>query len=87
LLTGLQSGFSICMGREGRMKVENAGDLVYMTYFMFDWDKVQLRPSKVKCSECGGYLGISEQAVDSKGQRFDGYVCHTDKRLVWLKSV
>ncbi len=68
------------------MKIEKAGDLIYWTYFMINWDKVKQSPSDQKCSECGSTMNKTEQAVDSKGQRYDGYVCHTDKRLIWVKA-
>jgi len=68
------------------MKVERAGDLIFWTYFMIDWKKVQQTPSDQICSECGSQMNRAEQATDSKGQRFDCYVCHTDKRVIWLKA-
>ena len=68
------------------MKIENAGDLIYWTYFMIDWSKVQQEPSDQRCAECGELMMKAEPAVDAKGQRFDGYVCHKDKRVVWVKA-
>jgi ribosomal protein S27AE len=68
------------------MKVERAGDLIFWTYYMMDWGKVQQTPSDQTCSECGNVMSKAEQAVDSKGQKFDCYVCHTDKRVIWLKT-
>jgi DNA-directed RNA polymerase subunit RPC12/RpoP len=69
------------------VKIENAGDLIFFTYFMIDWEKVGQTPSDQKCAECGRSMMKSEPAVDSKGQKYDGYVCHTDKRLIWIKAV
>ncbi len=68
------------------MRVEKAGDLIYLTYFMIRWDKVKQTPSDQKCSECGNPMNKAEQAVDSKGQKYDGYVCHTDKRVIWVRA-
>jgi ribosomal protein S27AE len=67
------------------MKVERAGDLVFWTYYMIDWEKVQQTPSDQTCSECGNLMNKAEQAVDPKGQRFDCYVCHTNKQVIWVK--
>jgi hypothetical protein len=68
------------------MKVEKAGDLIFWTYYMIDWGRVQQTPSDQACSGCGNLMNKAERAVDSKGQKFDCYVCHTDKRVIWLKA-
>jgi ribosomal protein S27AE len=68
------------------VRVEKAGDLIFWTYFMVNWEKVKQTPSDQKCPECGVLMNRTEQAVDSKGQAYDGYVCHGDKRLVWVKA-
>ncbi len=68
------------------MRIEKASDLIFWTYFMIDWTKVKQTPSDQKCTECGGMMNTSEAAVDSDGHRYDGYVCHTDKRLIWVKA-
>jgi len=68
------------------MKVENASDLIYLTYYMIDWKKIVQVPSDQNCTECGQPMRKGEQAVDSKGNRFDCYVCHGDKRVIWLKA-
>jgi len=81
-----EAGLNIGGPSRGEMKVETAGDLIFWTYFMIDWKKVQQTPSDQRCSECGTLMNKAEQAVDSKGQRFDCYVCHTDRRVIWLKA-
>ncbi len=68
------------------MRVEKASDLIYWTYYMIKWDKVKQEPSDVRCTECGEPMNKAEPAVDAKGNSYDGYVCHKDKRLVWVKS-
>ena len=68
------------------MRIEKAGDLIFMTYFMLDWSKVKQTPSEVKCADCGDPMSLGEPAIDSKGARYDGYVCHRDKRLIWVKA-
>jgi hypothetical protein len=67
------------------LKIEKAGDLIFWTYYMFDWSKVGQRPSGFDCAECGRPMLLGEQAVDAKGQKYDSYVCHNDKRLTWVK--
>jgi len=68
------------------MKVEKADDLIFWTYFMIDWNRIQQAPSDQTCSECGTIMYKAEPAIDSKGQKFDCYVCHNDKRVIWLKA-
>ncbi len=68
------------------MKVDKAADLMFWTYFMVDWSKVGQEPSDMKCAQCGKPMNQVEQAVDSSGKRFDGYVCHPDKRLIWVRA-
>lgn len=68
------------------MKVKDGGDLIYMTYFMIDWTKVKQEESDVRCADCGNPMNLAEPAVDGKGQKYDGYVCHRDKRVVWVRS-
>jgi hypothetical protein len=68
------------------MRVESAGDLIYFTYFMVKWDDVKQERSDVSCTNCGRPMNRAEPAVDSKGQKYDCYVCHTDKQVVWVKT-
>jgi hypothetical protein len=68
------------------VRVEKSGDLIFWTYYMIDWEKVKQLPSDMKCAECGRPMSLVEPAIDSKGKKYDGYVCHTDKRVVWVKS-
>ncbi len=81
-----EAPFSIGGLRDTVMRVERASDLIYWTYHMINWDKVTQTPSDQKCSECGKPMNKAEQAIDSKGHRYDGYVCHTEKRVIWVKS-
>ena len=59
---------------------------MHMTYFMMNWDKVKQILSDQKCSQCGRTMNLVEQPLDYKGQKYHGYVCHTDKRLIWVKA-
>ena len=46
------------------MRVDKAGDLIFMTYFMVDWGKTRQEQSDVRCAECGGKMNKVEPAVD-----------------------
>jgi hypothetical protein len=58
---------------------------MYLTYFMLDWEKMGQSPSDQKCAECGAPMSKTETVIDSKGRRYEGYVCHSDKRVTWIK--
>jgi len=68
------------------LKIEKAGDLIFLTYFMVDWTKVKQTDSDQTCMRCGGPMRQVEPAVDPKGNRFDGLVCHSCKQVIWAKS-
>lgn len=53
---------------------------------MVKWEDVEQSASLQKCTDCGRTLNRTEPFVDEKGQSYVGYVCHTDKRVTWLKS-
>jgi DNA-directed RNA polymerase subunit RPC12/RpoP len=67
------------------VEVKSAGDLMYFTYFMVDWAKVKQSDSDIPCTTCGGKMMVGDRAVDLKGNKYDCYVCHVDKRVVWVK--
>ena len=58
---------------------------MWLTYFMVKWDEVHQEPTDQKCTECGRPLEKTEIVEDDRGQRFEGYVCHSDKRVTWLR--
>jgi len=59
---------------------------MFLTYFMVRWEDVKQTPSEQKCTECGSPLSRTEEVVDEKGLKYEGYVCHADKRVTWLKT-
>ena len=69
------------------MKIENAADLIYWTYYMMDWGKAKQEPSGRNCMQCGGTMNLVEPMSDAKGASYDGYVCHKDKLLIWVRSL
>ena len=52
---------------------------------MVKWQEVQQQESGQKCTECGKPLSKTEVVEDEKGQKFEGYVCHDDKRVTWIR--
>jgi hypothetical protein len=59
---------------------------MWLTYFMVKWDEVQQQVSDQKCTRCGRFLSKSEFFEDEKGQKYEGYVCHPDKQVTWVKA-
>jgi hypothetical protein len=68
------------------VRVDKAGDLIFMTYFMVDWKRAKQEPSEMKCAQCGGLMNKVEPVVDTAGRKYDGYVCHVDKRVIWARA-
>jgi hypothetical protein len=68
------------------VRVEKAGDLIFMTYYMVDWNSAEQEHSEMTCAQCGGRMNRVEPIVDAAGRKFDGYVCHVDKRVIWAKA-
>lgn len=65
--------------------MELPGDPTYWTYFMVDWESAQQSPSEQKCVQCGREMKLLEGVTDRKAIRYDGLVCHTCKRVVWVR--
>jgi uncharacterized protein with PIN domain len=68
------------------VKIERAGDLMFVTYFMVDWKGERVSPSLERCTECGNGMESLEAVVDESGMKYEGLVCHNCKRLVWLRK-
>ncbi|MDE1858728.1 MAG: hypothetical protein KGI26_06665 [Thaumarchaeota archaeon] len=58
---------------------------MWLTYFMVNWDEVGQVVSDQRCTDCGGPMKKTEPFIDAKGLSYEGYVCHQDKRVTWLK--
>jgi len=58
---------------------------MFLTYYMVRWGDVKQTPSEQKCTECGNPLNRTEVVEDNKGLKYEGYVCHPDKRVTWLR--
>ena len=58
---------------------------MWLTYFMVKWDEVTQYESDQKCTDCAGPMKRTERFTDGKGLSYEGYVCHADRRVTWLK--
>ncbi len=58
---------------------------MWLTYFMVKWDEVKQETAGQRCSDCGRPLNRTEAVEDETGQKFEGYVCHADKRVTWVR--
>jgi len=58
---------------------------MWLTYYMVKWQEVQQQESGQMCTECGKLLNKTEVVEDEKGQKFEGFVCHDDKRVTWVR--
>jgi hypothetical protein len=59
---------------------------MFLTYFMVKWEDVEQHVTDQKCTECGNPLVKTEVFEYERGQSFEGYVCHPDKRVTWVKA-
>jgi len=58
---------------------------MWLTYFMMHWDEVKQEKSDQKCTVCGKPMMKTEAITDEKGRRYEGFVCHPDKTVTWVK--
>jgi ribosomal protein L34E len=58
---------------------------MFLTYFMMKWEDVRQEPSDHRCTDCGMPLNRTEKVEDEKGRGYEGYVCHRDKRVTWVR--
>lgn len=58
---------------------------MFLTYFMVNWNQTEQKESEQLCTDCGQPLKRTEPFTGKKGLSYEGYVCHTDKRVTWVK--
>ena len=58
---------------------------MFLTYYMVNWEEVTQHDSDQRCQTCGQLLKRTEEVVDKKGTRYEGYVCHTDSQVTWVR--
>ncbi|HEV2226524.1 MAG TPA: hypothetical protein VGR56_06945 [Nitrososphaerales archaeon] len=59
---------------------------MFLTYFMVNWDKMEQHQSDQRCTLCGGPMKRTEEVTDEKGLSYEGYVCHADKSVIWVRT-
>ena len=52
---------------------------------MMKWNEVEQEESDERCTVCGRPLMKTEVVVDDKGRKYEGFVCHSDKQVTWVK--
>jgi hypothetical protein len=68
------------------VRIEKPGDLIYMTYFMVDWNQISQTPSGQSCVQCGRQMARAGPVSDAKGDGYYGLVCHSCKRVIWARD-
>ena len=58
---------------------------MFLTYHMVRWQEVEQVETDQRCQTCGAPLKKTEEVVDGKGNRYEGYVCHQDKQVTWVR--
>ena len=58
---------------------------MFLTYYIVRWQDVEQRESDQRCQVCGRPLYRTEEVVDKKGSRYEGYVCHADRQVAWVR--
>jgi hypothetical protein len=67
------------------LEIDDAGELMYRTYYMMDWEKVHQTDSDSSCVKCGKAMKNAEPYRDKKGLVYEGLVCHNCKMVYWLR--
>jgi NAD(P)H-flavin reductase len=58
---------------------------MWLTYHMMKWEDVEQQESDQKCTICGRPMMQTEVITDEKGLGYQGFVCHSDKQVTWLR--
>jgi len=58
---------------------------MFLTYFMMKWEDVKQFKTSQKCTICGRNLMRTEVVTDEKEVDYEGYVCHRDKQVTWVR--
>ncbi len=59
---------------------------MYVTYFMVKWEEETLSPSGQRCAECGREMDKLEAVVGDSDASYEGLVCHSCKRVLWVRK-
>jgi len=52
---------------------------------MLKWEEVAQKRSDQNCTLCGRPLMRTEVFTDEKDVGYEGYVCHVDKQVTWIR--
>ncbi len=56
-----------------------------LTYYMVRWEEMEQHDSEQKCTLCGKTLMRTEIITDKRGSNYEGYVCHSDRQVTWVR--
>ncbi|MDG6985312.1 MAG: hypothetical protein JRM73_01015 [Nitrososphaerota archaeon] len=59
---------------------------MWLTYFMVKWSEVRQYDSDQKCTDCGREMKKTEPFTYGESPGYEGYVCHADKRVTWVRT-
>ena len=69
--------------RAGRMKTKVPP--IFLTYFMVNWKDVKQFDTEQRCMVCGNPMRKTEPFIDENGVNYEGYACHRDKTVTWVR--
>jgi len=67
------------------LEIDDAGELIFHTYYMIDWRTTPETAAEKHCITCGGAMMKVGPVRDKKGLVYEGFVCHGCKSIFWLK--
>lgn len=59
---------------------------MFLTYFMVKWDDLGQQESDQRCAICGRKLMRTDLVTDEKGVNYEGFVCHGDRQVTWVRA-
>lgn len=59
---------------------------MWLTYYLVKWEDVKQYDTEQRCTDCGAQMKRTEPFTDGTGVSYEGYVCHKDRRVTWLKT-
>lgn len=74
------------MGGERRESAGMKTDIspMWLTYHMLDWGRLEQYDTHQACALCGRFMKKTEPVTDGRGE-YEGYVCHADRQVTWVK--
>ncbi len=67
------------------MEIDDAGELIFQTYYMVDWKSTLQKEAEARCITCRGAMAKVGPVRDKKGLVYEGLACHNCKSIFWLK--